>query len=444
MKSSKITIIFYLALMFSYLLVSCSEEEGMKMEEPPQMSVHVPAKGNSWFLDNVGTSQMKSSDFDGFSWTSKSSVLRTYFRLEKAGEVHIGIKATVATGTSTIKATFQNESKDIEIKDTNHGIVYIGAFTVPTAGYYYIDLQGIDRGNTQFASIEYIALGGEATSSGVHFSNEEYFYWGRRGPSVHLAYQKAEGTADVQWFYNEVTVPEGNDVVGSYFMANGFGEGYFGMQVNSSSERRILFSVWSPYQTDDPGSIPEDQRVKLIAKGNQTTINDFGGEGSGGQSYLVFNWEAGNTYRFLLKGEPAGDNKTDYTAYFFDPKQSKWHFIAQWRRPMISTYLTGLHSFLENFDTATGPMGRMVNYNNQWVYDTNSTWHEMTRARFTADATARDKARLDYAGGYKSGENGFYLRNCGFFNETSTVDTYHTRPALGIAPDIDFDALSSN
>ena len=38
---------------------------------------------------------------------------------------------------------------------------------------------------------------------------------------------------DIEWFYSELTVPEGNDVIGSYFMANGFSEGYFGIQVNS-------------------------------------------------------------------------------------------------------------------------------------------------------------------------------------------------------------------
>ena len=31
-------------------------------------------------------------------------------------------------------------------------------------------------------------------------------------------------------------------------MANGFGEGYFGIQVNGPNERRVLFSVWSPFK----------------------------------------------------------------------------------------------------------------------------------------------------------------------------------------------------
>ena len=440
MRKKYFMLLFSLVTLFPYLIVSCQEDTDT-IEKPPQMSIRIPAEGNSWYLTRVGTNQMESADFSGYNWSSKHSVLRTYFHLEKAGTIHIGVKATVNSGTSKIAATFQNESKEIEIEDTTHRIVYIGSFSVTEAGYYFVDLQGIDRQDSQFASLDYIALGGEATSSGVNFADEDYFYWGRRGPSVHLGYQIPTEASDALWFYNEVTVPEGNDVIGSFFMANGFGEGYFGMQVNSTSERRVLFSVWSPYNTDDPSSIPEDQRVQLIRKGDQTTVKDFGGEGSGGQSYMQFNWETVETYRFLLKGEPAVDNKTDYSAYFFDPKEEKWHFIAQWRRPEISTYLTNLHSFLENFHTKTGPFMRKAFYNNQWIFDTNSTWHELTQARFTADATALDEARLDYAGGYTSGDNGFFLKNCGFFSDNSKIDEIHTRPATGKRPNIQFNQL---
>src|SRR3546814_14463863 len=83
------------------------------------------------------------------------------------------------------------------------------------------------------------------------------WYWGRRGPSVHLNYELPPET-NAELFYNEVTVPPNADVEGSFFMACGFGEGYFGFQVNSDTERRVLFSVWSPYKTDNPDDIPEE------------------------------------------------------------------------------------------------------------------------------------------------------------------------------------------
>ncbi|MDX8340676.1 DUF3472 domain-containing protein [Draconibacterium sp. IB214405] len=432
--------ILFLILILPFAAFACQQDE---IEEPetPTMSHRIPSEGNSWFLTNVGGNKLQTADYNGFNWSYKTSVLRTFFRVEAAGEIHIGITGKVSEGSSTLQATFLNETKEIELNSTTNSLVFVGSYTVPSPGYYYLDLQGVDKVGAQFASIESVTLGGAACKSGVHFSNEDYFYWGRRGPSVHLGYQKPTEASDVVWFYNEITVPKDNDVIGSYYMANGFGQGYFGMQVNSSSERRVLFSVWSPYSTDDPSTIPEDQRVQLIAKGANTTTNDFGNEGSGGQSYMQFNWKAENTYKFLLKGEPSGENTTDYSAWFFDAEQEEWLFVATWRRPKISTYLTSLYSFLENFDTKTGPIERRAYYNNQWIYDTNGTWHEVTEAKFTADATAHDKARLDYAGGYISGDNGFYLKNCGFFNETSEVDTYHERPVLGVAPSIDFDTL---
>lgn len=65
-------------------------------------------------------------------------------------------------------------------------------------------------------------------------------------------------------------------------MAIGFNGGYFGMQVNSASERRILFSVWSPQDTNDPNSVLPENAVLLVEKGKDTIAKEFGGEGSGG------------------------------------------------------------------------------------------------------------------------------------------------------------------
>jgi prepilin-type processing-associated H-X9-DG protein len=85
-------------------------------------------------------------------------------------------------------------------------------------------------------------------------------------------------------------------------MACGFGEGYFGMQNNSPHKRRVLFSVWSPFVTDNPKEIPDSLRVKLVKKGKNVTINDFGNEGSGGQSYM---WSNHATHRKSLNTQPS-------------------------------------------------------------------------------------------------------------------------------------------
>jgi len=59
--------------------------------------------------------------------------------------------------------------------------------------------------------------------------------------------------------------------------------------------------------------------------------------------------------------------------------------------------------------------------------------------KFTADATARKESRMDYAGGAEN--QSFYLQNCGFFNETTPIDSYFERLKNGISPHVDFDKL---
>lgn len=424
--------------------VSCNEKEEVVHPGPPvSYSVEIPSEGNSWMFRNPGVSQEEVVNPGSQTWTDPALVHRTYFRMEGAGELHIGINAMVDNGTSVLSVSFMEETVKLSVNQTSFSKIHIGTFEINAPGYYYIDIQGVSKESLEFVHISDVLLGGSAARAGVHYINEEYFYWGRRGPSVHLGYEVPAQAADVHYFYSEVTVPEGNDVIGSYFMANGFGQGYFGFQVNSETERRVLFSVWSPYETDNPDEIPEDQRIQLLRQGPDVIVNDFGNEGSGGQSYLRYNWEAGKTYRFLLKGEPSSQapGKTDYTAWFAPVEDGEWLLIASWRRPMISTYLTNIYSFLENFTTRTGPLVREAYYDNQWILDTSGNWHELIRARFTADATARDKARFDYAGGLAQDNMGFFMKNCGFFNETTTIDSWFTRPAKGQQPDIDLELL---
>ncbi|MGS2765109.1 DUF3472 domain-containing protein [Sinomicrobium sp. M5D2P9] len=431
---------FYV-LLTAVLLISCVNGNiipGDPDQDPElEFSIRVSPGGNSWVVNNPEANGDIIFDSGIHNWTNTDHVIRTWFKVSRAGEVHVGLNAKAPTGVSVVKVTLGEETREITLENTDYEDVPVGVFEVEAPGYYYVELQGKEKSSAYIADVNEVLLGGSATEEKVYYVKDD-FYWGRRGPSVHLGYE-VPTTEDILWFYNEITVPEGEDVLGSYFMANGFGQGYFGIQVNSESERRILFSVWSPYETDDPSSIPDDYKIILLDKGEDVHAGEFGNEGSGGQSYKKFMWEAGTTYKFLLKGEPSENNSTDFTAWFYAPETGDWQLIASFRRPHTSTYLTRPHSFLENFRTETGFKGRKGLYTNQWVRDTAGEWHELTKAKFTADATARKEARMDYAGGVEG--TGFFMKNCGFFSENTPIDSYHTREATGVPPSVDLSGL---
>ncbi len=418
--------------------INCKADTALTINELAHESNKqtIPVGGNSW-INNGGKIDTK-----GLSeWSNVQSVCQTYFKVAQPGKLILSLLLNPNGSKSKINVNISGKIVEVVAEGDVEQEYLVGEWDIPQKGYVKVEIQGVSKTGATFGTLSGITVSGAAITTDLAFvkNNEDnFFYWGRRGPSVHLNYL-TDGIENVEWFYNEVTVPVASDVIGSYFMANGFGEGYFGMQVNSEKERRILFSVWSPFTTDNPASIPQDQRILLTKKGTDVYSGEFGNEGSGGQSYLKYNWKAGNTYKFLLNGKPAADNYTTYTAYFFAPEENQWRLIASFKRPKTSTYLKGLHSFLENFTTETGNQVRTVNFDNQWIYNTKNSWTELSQVRFTGDNTARKGYRLDYGGGETNGI--FYLKNCGFFSENTTLDSKFSRTPKGKAPSIDFSKL---
>ena len=417
----------------------------------------IPIGGNAWGNRVIGGRVTNEGVSD---WTDPATFFTVYFRVSQAGALHVWLNLRVPSGKSRLRVTpgkgdgagtidgaGRKEKADtteragaIERAATTRGMnrsggvgaaavgkeldvtgvalqrCDAGSWLIRDTGYQAIRIQGIRKSGAVFAAIQSIEIQGELLKGEVAYvpNNEgNFFHWGRRGPSVHLNYP-LPAEVHAEWFYNEVTVPEGQDIQGSYFMADGFGEGYFGMQVNSPTERHILFSVWSPFQTDNPRAIPDSLQILLVRKGEGVHAGAFGDEGSGGQSWLNFPWKAGNTYLFLLRGEPLEHNYTQYTAWFYASEQGKWLLIASFKRPQTQKWLTGLHSFLENFEPEMGDRQRTVFFLRQWVRDEQGNWIALDKARFSGDNTARKGYRMDYGGGVVA--DAFYLRNGGFFD----------------------------
>lgn len=395
----------------------------------------IPVYGNAYVTANPGTLQMTEKGIE--NWKDPNSVVSIFFRVSGTGKLNLAIVGAATSGKSELTVTVGDSVFAVPIDKTTQ-VYPIGQVMITKAGYVKVQLQGKSKTGSDFGTFQMLKIGGLAAGGTITSVPVKDAYWGRRGPSVHMGYTMPSD--DVQYFYNEVTVPLDNDVMNSYFMSNGFGQGYMGMQVNSTTERRILFSVWSPYSTDNPGDIPDGYKIVLLRQGENVTINDFGNEGSGAQSYLRYMWKPGVTYKFLTEVKPDGNGNTDYTGYFFATDDNEWKLIASFRRPHTSTWYTGAHSFLENFNPEMGYVERKVYFNNQWVRKVDGTWHEMTKGRFTCDATGSARIRLDYAGGVETEK--FFLQNCGFFDQTTPYGAEFSRKALGVPPVINLDALN--
>jgi len=404
----------------------------------------IPLGGNSWVTVQPENGSEKVSEKGWEDWQDANAVWSVWFKLPQKGILKVYAFLKVPDGESKIKWTLNGKSKTITVTGKGMQQYEVGEWNIDQPGHIKIDAQGISKTGNVFAEATELQIEGSATDGQTAFvkNNEgNYFYWGRRGPSVHINYDLSKVDDDIEWFYNEITVPAGNDVIGSYFMADGFAEGYFGMQVNSDTERRVLFSVWSPFKTDDPNEIPEDKKILLLKKGTDVYAGEFGNEGSGGQSYLRYNWKAGSTCKFLLHAKPTANDYTNYTAWFYAPEKRQWLLIASFSRPQTTTYLKRLHSFLENFEPETGFITRKAFYKNQWVKTKAGEWKPVTAMQFTGDATANIGYRLDYYGGVENGK--FYLRNCGFFDDNTELKTRFSVPSAGKEPVIDFYALEN-
>ena len=378
----------------------------------------------------------------GIAWGDTNGVFSVFLHVSQPATLELALHARVPEGRSRVVTRVLGQSFTNTLEGAEFATNKLGGVEVPAAGYVRVDLQGQERTGRVYAEIRDLLVSSDTEGLALDYvktNQGNMFYWGRRGPSVHLNYQLPRDRK-LTYAYSEITVPEGQDPIGSYFMANGFGEGYFGIQVNGPDERRVLFSVWSPFSTDNPRDIPEDQRIVALGKGPDVRIGEFGNEGSGGQSFLLYPWKAGKTYRFLTEVKPDGQGHTTYTCWFGDKAAGEWRLIASFRRPNTDTHLRGFHSFLENFAPTTGHQGRRGLHGNVWVRDTESQWHEITQARFSVDPTGRGRHRLDFTGGAEGDH--FFLRNCGFFNETGRPGEVFTRQSTAAQkPDIDFDKL---
>ena len=242
--------------------------------------------------------------------------------------------------------------------------------------------------------------------------------------SVHLSYDapkpadKLAGPAGGSVFYNEIIVEKSAE--GTYFCVCGFNAGYFGIQELTKGKKVVIFSVWDPGSQNDPSSVKEDQRVQLIHKDEQVRTGRFGGEGTGGQSFLDYDWKLGQTYRFAVHAKLDG-KRTQFAGYFFVPEKNEWKHLVTFSTLHKGRLLAGYYSFVEDFrrNRVSATHARSAQFGNGWVR-VDDQWLPVKRAQFTGDSNPAMNVNAGTIASQGDAPRRFFLTTGG---ETKNTDT---------------------
>jgi hypothetical protein len=225
--------------------------------------------------------------------------------------------------------------------------------------------------------------------------------------SVHLRYPAPAGAA----FYNEVTVAQ--SAPGTYFAVCGWDKGYYGMQQLGNGKKLLIFSVWDSGQ-NDPKAVAKERHVQLLHKDKAVRVGRFGGEGTGGQSFFDYDWQRGQTYRFLVTARPGGA-RTEYAGHFYLPEAKAWKHLVTFSTVTGGRPLNGYYAFVEDFqrDKVSTTKARAAAFGNGWVRTPDGRWAALARARFTADSNPVTNIDAAVQGGRFSLATGGATRNTG-------------------------------
>jgi hypothetical protein len=194
----------------------------------------------------------------------------------------------------------------------------------------------------------------------------------------HLTWNLA-GQNDATCLYGEITVLATAPHI-YYCGANWHpGEpagGYCGIQHNSETERRTIFSIWDTSPQLHPQVTAADAR---------TISERFGGEGTGANTHMLWPWKLGDTFQFFVEKAPGKASETTDTRYYIcDRTHENWLHSATITNPnggkkCVATLGGGLNSFLENFSGQHRDLPKLALYR-LWLGSSVDTMKCLTKA----------------------------------------------------------------
>ena len=412
--------------------------------KPGASGIYIPGEGRD--ANGIATNYNSLS-----AWTNANACAVYYFH-QPAATVTNTIKLNVKKGYSakfrlTIIAPdapdVQLFSKTFTANGTDSNVdVTVGDVTFKRSAYYRYRLESLS-GNQNINLIRSFKFKTTATekpyvanflsSPSVHL-----YSWGSTDPNA------PKGDA-YDWCFMEIMLPQESDIIGTYAMALGVLNGYMGIQTNGytadgSPRHDVLFSMWDDGSTDEDPNLPEYLRAGAVDWDALTTVNRFGNEGTGVQTYRKGPyWTPGKYVQFITNCRP---ETTSYTtevngkptvhtqhnmlvsAWFNALDGKGWQYMATVRKRNSTTYFDSWYSFLENYNPSTGQANRIAYYRNGYMRArSNGKWYNRNTVGFGhTDGGDNTGARTDYGQGTTDNpaDRTFFMQTGGY---TSTKKT---------------------
>jgi hypothetical protein len=171
------------------------------------------------------------------------------------------------------------------------------------------------------------------------------------------------GRKQYNYVYKEATILESTN--STYFMINGvnadpnYPDFYGGVQQLYDGRRVAIFSAWDlgksncEYFSCKAEDAEIKNRIALLAKGERTTSQRSGGEGTFMQSFIYdFDWKIGQKISWLVGLEPAGTDSLLSVAVKLE--NQPWEFFASYILPTrFKNGLAGGYGFIEDYGLNT-------------------------------------------------------------------------------------------
>ena len=400
-----------------------------------QSELRVP--GFTAYLDPEDGNASVSSRAGVTDWNDPAQKVLWVGEIKTPGKLDCAVALHLPPGVeSKLRLTVAGKSSEATAQGAGDKAVNVsfGSFDIAAAGYQKFTLESLNASGKPAGDIAALILSGPAANA--HFNLKPGR--GRAASSVHLNYQVPDGVK-VEAFYCEVTGLEDRRLA----LTSRPAAGIAAILACRSTARPSggSFSAcgtaatrpWTAARSNDA------DRVTLVAKGEGVNAGDFGNEGTGGHSHLVYDWKTGERNSGFWSPPKWWTPRIPFIpATGFIPNRKNGCLISSWKAPKDGGYLHGLYSFVEDFGGDNGQLHRKALYGNQWIRTADGQWHEQTTATFSHDPTGKAD-RLDRFMGVENGQ--FFLSTGGFIPGFTKFGELFTRPAIGHPP-TDFDCAA--